>query len=163
MTFGEGIPSTPKAANPNSIDMPELIPQDDEYAQRLLNPRWDIVEDHFGGRVPQQLKDFYADPSRVLLVEYDLETTENGNPFEGRLYVLSFDVIDEDITTPYGEYDKHIVLAHDEGDGLYLIEPTEEDPDVFYLYMNASGGLRFTGLCLSSFLSAPRLEPREPD
>lgn len=141
----------------------ELIPQSDEYAQRLLSPQWDLVEEHFGTTISSRLKEFYADPSRVLQSEFDLVTAKEVEG-ERTIHIQSSEPISSRSIEAFEGFERFMEIASDGGEGLYFIDPRESDPEVCLFVMDGYD-LYPTGLSLSEFLTAPRLEPPgyEPD
>jgi cell division septal protein FtsQ len=51
------------------------------YRERLLNPRWEELENHFGQSIPEQIKKLYARTEFISRRDIQL-TNENGKPYE---------------------------------------------------------------------------------
>ncbi|MES2659197.1 MAG: SMI1/KNR4 family protein [Verrucomicrobiota bacterium] len=135
----------------------ELIPADAEFAQALLHPNWQLVEEHYGVTLPDSLKRFYADPNKVLQGEFDLETpreVEGGN----RIHVQTFTRIDESSIEAFPGFERFLEIASDGGEGLYFFDPKDPEPEI-YLFVMDGYDLHPTGLTLRQFLEGTRLEP----
>ena len=135
---------------------PTQIPENDEYAQELINPDWGFVEDHFGVEMPEALKQFYSAQESVLLADFDIETPIDVDS-SPRIHIEAFSVIGDSpyFTVPGNE--RFLSIASDGGGGTYQFDPKEQDPEVYLYYVDGSG--RFTtGMKLDEFLTAPRLE-----
>jgi len=131
-----------------------------EYEEKLLHPDWVLVEKHFGVPMPQDLKDYYANPAKVLQEDFYLDTPIE---VEGkkRIRVCFFSKIDKHSTEWTSDsregLEIFLDIASDGGEGCYLIDPKEPDPEV-HLFILDTWDLLPTGLKLSEFLSNPRLE-----
>ena len=133
-----------------------MIPESHPLAQELLNPDWPLVERHFGCLMPPALKEFYADPTKILQSRFDLDA-----PKYGRIHVWSFSTIDHRTIEFFEGYERFIDLASNGGEGSYFFDPKEPNPHV-YMYDTGDNKLYPMGLTLSNFLGAPRL-PHDED
>lgn len=138
------------------------LSRDHEFARELLHPEWQPIEEHFGAAVSAALKEFYADPAKLLQIDFNIASLRNEIP-EG-LYIETFDKMGAGSVDGFFEgFERFIPFAHGCGGEQYVIDPTEADPEVF-LHIYDHGGLpehfRFTGLRLSGFLRARRVPAR---
>lgn len=142
------------------------LKRDHEYARELLHPEWPPIEDHFGATAPALLKQFYADPDKLLQIDFNIASLRN-EISEG-IYIESFDKMGPSSVDGFFEgYERFIPLAHGCGAELYVIDPTETDPEVFLHVYDIGEDPRYfrsTGLKLSGFLQAKRVPAgRVPD
>lgn len=135
----------------------QTIPINEDFAQELLHPDWQLVENHFGVAMPECLKAFYADPEKVLVGDFDLETPKEVDGGH-RIQVLTFTPINAHSTEAFEGFGRFLEIASDGGEGLYFFDPKEAGQEV-YLFVMDGGDLFPTGLSLPQFLEAPRLEP----
>ena len=135
----------------------EMIPATDEFAHELLHPEWQLVERHYGVPMPDLLKSFYADPNKVLLCDFDLETPK---PVDGldRIHVCTFTPINESSIEAFPAFERFLEVASDGGEGLYFFDPKDSELEVFLFVMDGYD-LHPTGLSLRQFLEGLRLEP----
>lgn len=132
-----------------------LIPTADEFAHELLHPDWQLVEGHYGVPMPDLLKSFYADPNKVLQVDFDLETQVEGLR---RIHVCTFTRINESSIEAFPGFERFLEVASDGEEGLYFFDPKDSEPEV-YLFVMDGYDLHPTGLSLRQFLEGSRLEP----
>ena len=127
------------------------------YEEQLVRPEWEIVEKHFDVQIPQILKEFYQDPSRILKFDFRLQTKEE---VEDKYFidVAGFRPVNADVICEIEDENDLFYLASDGAGGAYLFDPTESDPEV--ILMVDFCDYYETGLKLSEFLDAPRL-PQE--
>lgn len=150
----------PSALNDDhKSDMEELTPSERNYREKILAPEWDLVEAHFECVVPPVLKNYYADPKSILRGPFDLKTPKLVEGYN-QIHVEFFTLINESSIQFFEFFEKYLDIASDGGEGLYFVDPTLEDPEVFFFIMDGRG-LHPTGLSLSEFLSNPRLEPTD--
>ena len=136
--------------------------ESDPYSQQLMHPNWQVVEAHFGVAMPQILKEYYADPAKILQEDYGLETPLE---IEGkkRIRVYSFSPITARSISHFGpDFDRFLDIADDGGEAAYFIDPREQDPQVL-LFSLETYDLFPTGLSLSEFLTNRRLEHQRDD
>ena len=137
----------------------KTLDREHELAQELLHPDWKPIEDHFGAAVPAILKQFYAEPAKLLQVDFNLVSPHIEIP-QG-IYIKSFDKMSAGSVEGFFEgLERFIPLAHGCGAELYVIDPTEADPEVFLHVYDLDDDpelFRFTGLRLSPFLQARRV------
>lgn len=51
------------------------------YSERLLNPRWEELEDHFGRAIPDAIKNLYARTELIKRRDFEI-TNESGKSYE---------------------------------------------------------------------------------
>ena len=141
----------------------DFIPEQDDYAKKLLSPNWDVVEEYFGKPVPRVLKAFYQNPKKVLRVEFNLANRKIAIP-EG-IFVSSFDPIGPASVDGFFEgFEQYISFASDGGGGIYVINIAEENPKVYYHIYDIGEDpkhFRYTGLLLSDFLASKTVKAKE--
>ena len=134
-------------------------PEDHEFAQSLLTPNWQLVETHFNSQIPQILKDYYSDPRAILQDNFDLKIPKEVEGYS-TIHVEFFTPIDESSIGHFEGFERFLDIASDGGEGIYFIDPKEDDAEVFLFVMDGHD-LHPTGLRLSEFLKNPRLEPTD--
>ena len=139
-------------------DIEKLDPED-QLARDLLSPDWPVIEQHYGSTAPTILKNFYQDPNRVLLVNF--EVTSDLLRLEDGLHVESYAEIGEDsLIGAFDDMENYLPIARGLGGEEYVVDISEDDPQVFYYQYDIGDDpekLQFTGLRLSRFLSAERV------
>ncbi|MEO5715013.1 MAG: hypothetical protein ABIT37_16160 [Luteolibacter sp.] len=117
-----------------------------------------IIEDHFGIRMPSVLKEFYADPSKVLQQEFEIEIRK---PIEGeiekRVHVQNFAPMNDFSIELSRQTEGFLAIAGDGGGGSYMFNPKSIDAEIHYYFVQ-DGAIFPTGLTLIEFLKGPRHE-----
>ncbi len=151
-------------------------------SEELRNPKFELVESHFSHPVPQSLRRLYADHDELARTDFTVITgsrvlanvanfwwslVEHGQRdkrIRTQWFVESYSPINEDSLESFEGFERFLEFADDGSEGLYVIDPTEQDPQV-YLFMMDSHELIPVGCRLSRFLRARRLdgEPEEDD
>ncbi len=127
----------------------------DDFEERQRNPKFDLIEQHFGHPVPASLRRLYANPEE--LNEQDFTITLVTAEGSRQWFVGDISPIDESSLEFFEGFERFIEFANDASEGVYFIDPTQAEPDVAYFDME-SYELTPCGCTLSEFLAAPRRE-----
>lgn len=130
------------------------------FRERLRNPDFLSLEEHFGCRAPEALRRLHQDKDEVL--RGDFLVVPPGAKEESEFhYVCYFCPVDADsIKDVLPGLEKYFAFADDGGGNGYLIDPTLDDPPVLY-HDHESGEIEKVCDSLSEFLSWERREPEE--
>lgn len=142
---------------PNS---PSLTSESDEsgddHQNRLLNPRFDLLESHFNCKVPTALRLLYDNRAEIIRTGIFVDVTSVVGESQ-ELYVQAYEPIDETIHDAFPGFERFLEFALCGGPFLYMIDPSIEDPEVHLFNMEgASYELTPLHVQLSQFVSAPR-------
>ncbi len=150
--------------------------------EELLNPRFDLIEGHFSHPLPEPLRRLYADQNELSRTGFTVTTRSrfvsklanlwsfllrtvtsgrSGGRSRSQWFVESYTPLNENSLKFFEGFERFIEFADDGSEGLYFIDPTERDPEVFLFVMDGYD-LIPVGCTLSRFLRARRHEG-EPD
>lgn len=127
-------------------------PMTAEFFQQLSNPKFDLIEAHFGHPVPAALRRLYAD--HVELRRQGFKVVLGGKKHS--IPVAGYTPINEDSLEFFPEFEQYLEFASDGGEGLYFIDPTLADPKVLHFEMDGYD-LAPCRCTLSQFLAAPHI------
>ncbi len=130
-----------------------MNPEVARFIERQHNPKFELIEAHFGHPVPNALKALYKDTSQ--LDERDFTITIMSSDGARQWFIGDFSPIDEESLKFFPGFEKYLEIANDASEGLYFIDPTQPDPEVLYFDME-SYEVTPCGAALSVFLTAPR-------
>jgi hypothetical protein len=129
------------------------------FRKRQLNPDFEAFRQHFGCEPPQALKSLFAEPE---LFTNDKDIFEIAVPSETgqekRWFVAWIDAIDKEHlkSRNWPGTEGFYAFANNGAGDQYLIDPKQEDPEVFY-YEHETGKKKSVGVTLSQFVSAKRI------
>ena len=126
------------------------------FEERLLNPRFDLVEAHFKCKVPQPLRALYENRKKLLRENFVVDIPLPEQIDVDRIGIDFFLPIEEDsvdFSRSFALEESYIDFASDGGEGHYIINPTKPDPEVYLFVMDGSD-LYPLGVSLSEFLAA---------
>ena len=125
----------------------------DDFTERLHNPKFEIVEQHFGHPVPAALRQLHANHQELDQRDFTVTVGANAKQW----YVGDYTPIDANSVQFFPGFERFLDIANDASEGSYFVDPTQADPEVFYFDME-SYELTPCGCTLSEFLTAPRRE-----
>jgi len=133
-----------------------------DHFHHLSNPRFDLIEQHFGKPVPEALRSLYSDHDELRRQNFKVILGGKKQPF----IVCGYTPLDEKSLEFFPDFDQYPEFASDGGEGLYFIDPTLADPEVFHFEMDGYD-LTPCRCTVSQFLAAPRVaddcDEEEPD
>lgn len=138
---------------------PAIIDPSDPAAKQILHPDWQLVEQHLGVAIPNDLKAFYTDSEKVLQEEFEVpirKSIDGSTRF--KVHVQIFCPIDKSSLDPLGGPEGFLRFASDGAGGYYQFKPGSNPCEVYYFFIQDQA-IFPTGLTLQEFLLAPRLEP----
>jgi len=144
------------------FDRPMTKEQMDEYSrrfrERLANPDFSALEEHFGHALPLPLKSLYAN-SEELNRDGDFEVVPPaGADATDPSYVAFYNPADaESLEHNFHDADAYFAFADDGCGNAYIIDPRETDPPVMF-HDHETGEIEPVAPSLSGFLSWERRE-----
>jgi hypothetical protein len=126
----------------------------DNYNTKLLNPKFELIEQRFDCEVPKSLKQLYSNREEVLRRNFVINRSPGADQ-ERDMKVKAYVPIDENCFSSFEGYRNYIEIASSGGEGIYFIDPTQSDPEVF-LFVMESYELFPLGLVLSKFIALPK-------
>lgn len=146
-------PPEPVVESPKSPKPPAPPPGPElDYETRLHNPQFDLIEQHFGHPVPAALRQMYADPAILSREPFSVSIPSVDKP--KHWFVESFTPIDPNTLEFFEGFEQYIGFASDGSEGIYVIDPTQPDPEVYYFDMEGYT-LDPCDSTLSQFLTFP--------
>ncbi len=122
-----------------------------DFTERLHNPNFEIVERHFAHPVPEALRRHHANHQKVDQCDFNIMVGAELNPW----FIGGFTPIDENSVQFFEGFERFLDIADDGSEGLYFVDPTQADPEVFYFELD-DYELTSCGCTLSEFLTSPR-------
>ena len=124
-----------------------------KFLQELLNPRFDLIEQHFKHPVPKLLRDLYSNKAELHRREFIVFITHG--PEQGFFKICEYCPINAETLNLFEGFKQYIEFAHDGEECCYVIDPTQDNPEIMFLDYEA-GEIEGTGMTLRGFLTASR-------
>lgn len=108
-------------------DLERIQKEDADYLDRLINPKFEEVEEHFGKELPDFLKQFFQDKRQVLRSDFLVGVADDLG-----VHISHFRPCDQrsisEMSEAYQIDPRFMPIASDGGDLEYFVDPSGEDP-----------------------------------
>ena len=130
----------------------------EDFRKRQCNPDFEAYRRYFGCEPPAALKQLFNDPELFSNDRDMFEIEVSGKKW----FVAWIDAIDEEHlkSCQWPGTQGFYAFANNGAGDQYLIDPKQEDPEVFY-YEPETGKKKSVGVALSQFVSAKRIYDEE--
>ena len=144
------------------VDRPTTKEQRDEYSrrfrERLANPDFGALEQHYGCTLPIPLKQLYTNSEELSRGEFEVVPPHGRTPDDAP-YVAFYNPADaESLTHTFHDGDAYFAFADDGCGNTYLIDPRGTDPPVLF-HDHETGEIEAVAPSLSEFMKWERRDP----
>jgi len=128
------------------------------FEERLLTPKIDELEGHFGHALPQDIKLFYSSREEILIENIEVVGADDkGN--EKIWYIAYYQPVDIDnVRTAWPDTKEVFEFANDGCGNGYTVDPKVDDPPVMF-YDHETGEWEKVADSFSKFMAMPRRQP----
>lgn len=125
------------------------------FRERLQNPDIAALEKHFGYPFPSALRSLYGNQEELVRGDFDVAATADATGADWRFIAYYLPADEESVKYPWPGLEKYFAFADDGLGNGYLVNPTDDDPPVFY-HDHEEGALEEICEHLSEFMKWPR-------
>ena len=146
---------------------PRLTPEQAEewnrqFNERLRNPNFAVVEEHFDHALPRAVKSLYQDRDEITRCDIDVAPAADAD-VDDRWYIAYYEPLDEQSWQhTFFDSRKYLAIANDGCGNTYIVDPRQADPEVLF-HDHDDGEVSHICERLSEFLAWPRMKTEESD